>query len=70
MNRATKIMELPALTVDLLKANGVLIDNIFARLWREVGMKTILSRAGFNKRSGTSIKASGKKSLCGRMHET
>jgi len=69
MNRATKIMELPALTVDLLKANGVLIDNIFARLWREVGMKTILSRAGFNKRSGTSIKTSGKKSLCGRMHE-
>ena len=35
MNRATKIMELPALTVDQLKANGVLIDNIFARLWRE-----------------------------------
>lgn len=53
MNRATKIIELPALTVDLLKANGVLIDNVFASLWREVGMKTILSRAGFNKRSGT-----------------
>ena len=30
MNRATKIIELPALTIDLLKANGVLIDNIFA----------------------------------------
>ena len=55
MNRATKIIELPALTVDLLKANGVLIDNIFARLWQEVGMKTILSRAGFTKRSGTSM---------------
>jgi hypothetical protein len=53
MNRATKILELPALTVDLLKANGVLIDNVFAGLWREVGMRTILSRAGFNKRSGT-----------------
>ena len=53
MNRATKIIELPALTVDLLKANGVLIDNIFANLWREIGMKTVLSRAGFNKRSGT-----------------
>jgi len=53
MNRATKIIELPALTVDLLKANGVLIDNVFASLWREVGMRTILSRAGFNKRSGT-----------------
>jgi SRSO17 transposase len=53
MNRATKIIELPALTVDLLKANGILIDNIFASLWREIGMKTILSRAGFQKRSGT-----------------
>jgi len=53
MNRATKLMELPALTVDLLKANGVLIDNVFASLWREIGMKTVLSQAGFNKRSGT-----------------
>jgi hypothetical protein len=53
MNRATKIIELPALTVDLLKANGVLIDNVFAELWREISMKTIISRAGFNKRSGT-----------------
>jgi SRSO17 transposase len=52
MNRATKIIELPALTVDLLKANGILIDNVFASLWREIGMKTLLSRAGFNKRSG------------------
>jgi SRSO17 transposase len=55
MNRATKIIELPALTVDLLEANGILIDNIFAKLWREIGMKTVLSRAGFNKRSGTPI---------------
>ena len=53
MNRATKIIELPALTVDLLKANGVLIDNVFASLCREIGMKTVLSRAGFNKRFGT-----------------
>ena len=53
MNRATKIIELPALTVDLLKANGVLLDNVFASLWREIGMNTILNRAGFNKRSGT-----------------
>jgi SRSO17 transposase len=53
MNRATKILELPALTVDLLKANGVLIDNVFASLWRDIGMKTVISRAGFNKRSGT-----------------
>ena len=55
MNRATKIIELPALTVDLLKANGVLIDNVFASLWRDIGMKTVLNRAGFTKRSVTSM---------------
>lgn len=55
MNRATKTIELPALTVDLLKANGVLIDNVFASLWREIGMNTILKRVGFQKRSGTPI---------------
>ena len=55
MNRATKIIELPALTVDLLKANGVLIDNVFASLWREIGMNTILRRVGFEKRSGAAM---------------
>ena len=55
MNRATKMIELPALTVDLLQSDGVLIDNLFATLWREMGMKTILTRVGFNKRSGTSM---------------
>jgi SRSO17 transposase len=55
MNRATKLVELPALTADLLHANGILIDNIFASLWRDIGMATILSRAGFTKRSGAPI---------------
>ena len=55
MNRATKLIELPALTADLLTANGVLIDNVFAGLWREICMNTILSRAGFAKRSGAPI---------------
>jgi len=53
MNRATKITELPASTLDFLSPKGVLIDNVFASLWKETGMKTLLSRAGFNKRSGT-----------------
>jgi len=53
MNRASKIIELPALIVDLLKANGVLINNVFASLWMDIGMKTVFSRAGFNKGSGT-----------------
>jgi SRSO17 transposase len=55
MNRATKLTELPALTADLLNANGVLIDNVFASLWREIGMNTILTRVGFTKRSGAPI---------------
>jgi SRSO17 transposase len=53
MNRAIKMTELPVLTLDFLSAKGILIDNVFASLWRETGMKTLLSRAGFNKRSGT-----------------
>jgi hypothetical protein len=55
MNRAIKTIELPALTIDLLKAKGVLIDNVFACLWREIGIKTVLRRTGFNKRSGTPL---------------
>jgi SRSO17 transposase len=46
---------MPVLTLDSLNAKGLLIDNVFASLWRDTGMKTLLSRAGFNKRSGTSI---------------
>ncbi|MEY4717754.1 MAG: hypothetical protein RL563_871, partial [Pseudomonadota bacterium] len=40
MNRATNRIELPALTADLLNASGVLIDNVFASLWRDIGMNT------------------------------
>ncbi len=53
MNRDTKMAKLPALTLDFLNAKGLLIDNVFANLWKETGMKTLLSRVGFNKRSGT-----------------
>ncbi len=55
MNNARKLIELPSLTADLLNANGILIDNIFASLWKDVGLKTILRRSGFSKRSGTPI---------------
>ena len=55
MHRATKLTELPALTVDFLHASGLLMDNIFASLWKQMGMKTLLSRAGFTKRSGVPI---------------
>jgi len=55
MNYVTKLPALPALTVDILQERGILIDNVFAKLWQQVGMKTILRRAGFNKRSGLPI---------------
>ncbi len=55
MHRVTKITELPALTVDFLHHSGLLMGNLFASLWKRIGMKTLLSRAGFKKRSGTAI---------------
>ena len=55
MNHASKLPALPALTVDLLQESGLLIDNVFAKLWQQMGMKTILHRAGFYKRSGFPI---------------
>ncbi len=55
MNKSSKFPAFPALIVDLLQESGILIDNIFANLWQQMGMKTILHRAGFNKRSGFPI---------------
>jgi len=55
MNSTSKLPTLPALTVDLLQDSGILIDNVFAKLWQQMGMETILRRAGFNKRSGSPI---------------
>jgi hypothetical protein len=53
MHRGTHQPALPALTADLLREHGLLVDNVFAVLWRRVGMDTRLNRAGFEKRSGT-----------------
>ena len=55
MNRDTSQLALPALTADLLRDSGLLVDNLFADLWKQVGMKSLLSRVGFSKRSGTPI---------------
>ena len=49
----TRQLALPALTADLLRDSGLLVDNLFADLWKQVGMKALLSRVGFIKRSGT-----------------
>jgi len=55
MNHTSKQPTLPALTIDLLHDSGILIDNVFAKLWQSIGIKTILSRAGFIKRSRVPI---------------
>ncbi len=55
MNAATKHTGLPALTANLLEKGGYLADNLFADLWKQVGMKTLLNKSGFKKRSGTPI---------------
>ncbi len=31
------------------------MDNVFASLWKQMGMKTLFTRSGFKKRSGTAI---------------
>ena len=55
MNTATNTPELPALTANLLEKGGCLADNLFADLWKQMGIKTLLNRSGFKKRSGTPI---------------
>jgi len=55
MHRDTNLPALPALTADLLRDNGLLVDNLFADLWKQVGMDALLKRAGFGKRSGTPV---------------
>jgi hypothetical protein len=55
MHHPSNLSTLPALTVDLLQDSGLLIDNVFATLWKQIGMNTILRRAGFHKRSGSPI---------------
>ncbi len=34
---------LPALTVDLLEKKGNLVDNLFADLWKQINMKSLLN---------------------------
>lgn len=53
MNYGAKAPGLPDLTANLLRDGGCLIDNLFADLWRQMGMKAKLKRLGFHKRSGT-----------------
>ncbi len=52
MNHGTKTKALPELTASLLRDAGCLLDNIFADLWKQMGMKARLNRLRFHKRSG------------------
>lgn len=55
MSHDTTACAFPALTSDFLRHSDSLIDNIFADLWKQVGMKTLLARCGFHKRSGIEV---------------
>ena len=55
MNHDTTGCAFPALTSDFLANSSSLIDNIFADLWKQVGMKALLQRCGFHKRSGVAV---------------
>ena len=57
MNHDTTACAFPALTSDFLRNSDSLIDNLFADLWKHVGMKTLLQRCGFRKRSGVEVSA-------------
>ena len=57
MNHDITASAFPALTSDFLRNSDRLIDNIFADLWKQVGMKTLLERCGFRKRSGIEVNA-------------
>jgi len=57
VNHDTTAYAFPALTSDFLRNSDHLIDNLFADLWKHVGMKTLLQRCGFRKRSGVEVNA-------------
>ena len=53
MNPDTKRSVLPSLTIDFLAQSDIKIDNVFSRAWQQIGLKPLLTRCGFKKRSGT-----------------
>jgi SRSO17 transposase len=55
MNHDTTPCALPALTSDFLRSSDCLVDNVFADLWKKVGMAGLLQRCGFQKRSGVPV---------------
>jgi SRSO17 transposase len=52
MNSATKTLNLPTLTADLLSQTNLKIDNTFSSTWKTLHFNTMLRQAKFSKRSG------------------
>ncbi|MCP4254016.1 MAG: transposase [Candidatus Scalindua sp.] len=55
MNSATKTLNLPSLTADLLNQVNLNIDNTFSTTWKRIGFNIMLRQANFSKRSGTPV---------------
>jgi hypothetical protein len=55
MNSATKSLDLPSLTADLLSQTNLKIDNTFSSTWKSIGFNIMLRQAKFSKRSGTPV---------------
>ncbi|MCG6202939.1 transposase [Psychromonas antarctica] len=55
MNSATKTLNLPSLTADLLSQTNLKIDNTFSSTWKSIGFNIMLRQAKFSKRSGTPV---------------
>ncbi|MFT5813117.1 MAG: hypothetical protein ACI9VT_000857 [Psychroserpens sp.] len=53
MNYASKPLNLPSLTTDLLSQINLKIDNTFSSTWKSLRFNTMLRQAKFSKRSGT-----------------
>jgi len=53
MSSATKTLNLPSLTADLLTQVNLNIDNTFSSTWKHIGFNMMLRQAKFSKRSGT-----------------
>ena len=52
MNSATKPLDLPSLTTDLLNCSNLKIDNTFSSTWKNMRFNTMLRQSKFSKRSG------------------
>ena len=55
MNSATKPLNLPSLTTDLLTQSNLNIDNTFNSTWKSLGFKSMLHQSKFYKRSGIPV---------------